>query len=111
MKVNLAPFPAAESTRMVPPWRSTTFFTTARPMPAPSTRSRGASVRKRVKIVSWYLGAIPGPAQVWEQVGVLHADAVAERVYRGFDGPALAMDAYAFGAPSTLERALARAAH
>lgn len=25
------------------------------------------------------LGAIPGPAQVWEQVGVLHADAVAER--------------------------------
>jgi nitrate/nitrite transport system permease protein len=24
------------------------------------------------------LGAIPGPAQVWEQVGVLHADAVAE---------------------------------
>ncbi len=26
------------------------------------------------------LGAIPGPAQVWEQVGVLHADHVAERV-------------------------------
>ena len=25
------------------------------------------------------LGAIPGPAQVWEQVGVLHADAVGER--------------------------------
>jgi nitrate/nitrite transport system permease protein len=25
------------------------------------------------------LGAVPGPAQVWEQVGVLHADAVAER--------------------------------
>lgn len=25
------------------------------------------------------LGAIPGPAQVWEQVGVLHADALAER--------------------------------
>lgn len=25
------------------------------------------------------LGAIPGPAQVWEQVGVLHADAIAER--------------------------------
>lgn len=25
------------------------------------------------------LGAIPGPVQVWEQVGVLHADAVAER--------------------------------
>ncbi len=25
------------------------------------------------------LGAIPGPAQVWEQVGVLHADHVAER--------------------------------
>jgi nitrate/nitrite transport system permease protein len=25
------------------------------------------------------LGAIPGPAQVWEQVSVLHADAVAER--------------------------------
>jgi nitrate/nitrite transport system permease protein len=25
------------------------------------------------------LGAIPGPAQVWEQAGVLHADALAER--------------------------------
>jgi nitrate/nitrite transport system permease protein len=25
------------------------------------------------------LGAIPGPVQVWEQVGVLHADALAER--------------------------------
>jgi nitrate/nitrite transport system permease protein len=25
------------------------------------------------------LGAIPGPAQVWQQVGVLHADALAER--------------------------------
>lgn len=30
-------------------------------------------------MVQTSLGAIPGPAQVWEQVGVLHADAVAER--------------------------------
>lgn len=28
------------------------------------------------------LGAIPGPVQVWEQVGVLHADHVAERARR-----------------------------
>lgn len=31
-------------------------------------------------MVQTSLGAIPGPAQVWEQVGVLHADAVAEGV-------------------------------
>lgn len=30
-------------------------------------------------MVQTSLGAIPGPAQVWEQVGVLHADAMAER--------------------------------
>jgi nitrate/nitrite transport system permease protein len=30
-------------------------------------------------MVQTSLGAIPGPAQVWEQVGVLRADAVAER--------------------------------
>ena len=29
-------------------------------------------------LVQTSLGAIPGPAQVWEQVGVLHADAAAE---------------------------------
>ena len=28
------------------------------------------------------LGAIPGPAQVWEQAGVLHADHLAERALR-----------------------------
>ena len=31
----------------------------------------------------------------------------AERVYRGFDGPALAMDAYAFGTPDAVRLAQA----
>jgi len=43
--------------------------------------------------------------------GAAGADAVAERVYHGFDGPALAMDAYAFGAPQVLSRALPERAH
>jgi 4,5-DOPA dioxygenase extradiol len=43
--------------------------------------------------------------------GAAGADAVAERVYRGFDGPALSMDAYAFGAPQVLSRALPQEAH
>lgn len=30
-------------------------------------------------MVQTSLGAIPGPAQVWEQIGVLHADALAEQ--------------------------------
>jgi 4,5-DOPA dioxygenase extradiol len=34
--------------------------------------------------------------------GAAGPDAVATRVYRGFDGPALAMDAYAFGAPDAV---------
>ena len=33
-------------------------------------------------MVQTSLGAIPGPAQVWEQVGVLRADAAAERLKR-----------------------------
>jgi 4,5-DOPA dioxygenase extradiol len=43
--------------------------------------------------------------------GAAGADAVAERVYQGFDGAALSMDAYAFGAPRTLERALRTGTH
>ena len=34
--------------------------------------------------------------------GAAGPDAVAERVYQGFDGPALAMDAYAFGSPEAV---------
>jgi 4,5-DOPA dioxygenase extradiol len=44
--------------------------------------------------------------------GAAGRDAVADRVYRGFDGPALAMDAYAFRAPDAVRVApLASAAH
>ena len=39
--------------------------------------------------------------------GAAGRDAVATRVYRGFDGPALAMDAYAFGAPELVPSTLA----
>mgnify|MGYP003558587796 CR=1 FL=1 len=35
-------------------------------------------------------------------VGAAGRDAVADRVYAGFDGPALAMDAYAFAAPDAV---------
>jgi 4,5-DOPA dioxygenase extradiol len=43
--------------------------------------------------------------------GAAGPDAVAERVYHGFDGPALAMDAYAFGAPEAVRRAVPEIAH
>jgi len=44
--------------------------------------------------------------------GAAGHDAVATRVYQGFDGPALSMDAYAFAAPDALQVQLpAHAAH
>ena len=43
--------------------------------------------------------------------GAAGPDAVAERVYQGFDGPALVMDAYAFGAPEVVRRAVPEIAH
>jgi len=43
--------------------------------------------------------------------GAAGPDAVAERVFHGFDGPALAMDAYAFGTPQAVRRALPAGTH
>ena len=43
--------------------------------------------------------------------GAAGPDAVAERVYQGFDGPALVMDAYAFGAPEVVRRLVPEIAH
>jgi 4,5-DOPA dioxygenase extradiol len=43
--------------------------------------------------------------------GAAGPDAVADRVYAGFDGPALAMDAYAFGSRDAVRLASAVATH
>ena len=65
-KRNVAPVPAADSTHARPRCDSTIFFTSARPMPAPSTRSRASSVWKMPQMRSWNSGAMPGPLSLTE---------------------------------------------
>ena len=61
VKKNVDPLPGSDSTQMRPPWRSTIFLHTARPMPVPSYSSRLCRRLKIIKMRSKCSGAMPMP--------------------------------------------------
>src|SRR5665213_1099213 len=61
VKRKVLPWPSADSTQMRPPWRSTIFLHTARPMPVPGYSSRLCSRLKIWNRFLMYCGSMPMP--------------------------------------------------